>query len=57
MSRIGLSFAAALVLGMSAPGTAQDRLQSSDLLKLRSVSAVQRSIEWYEKHFPRLRDQ
>jgi dipeptidyl aminopeptidase/acylaminoacyl peptidase len=43
MSRMGLSFAAALVLGTSAPGTAQDRLQSGDLLKLRSVSAVQLS--------------
>jgi hypothetical protein len=40
---MGLSIAAALVLGMSASATAQDRLQSSDLLKLRSVSAVQLS--------------
>jgi dipeptidyl aminopeptidase/acylaminoacyl peptidase len=44
MSRMVPSFAAAaLVLGMSASGAAQDRLQSSDLLKLRSVSAVQLS--------------
>ena len=38
------SFAcAALMLSAAAPGFAQTRLQSSDLLKLRSVSAVQLS--------------
>jgi dipeptidyl aminopeptidase/acylaminoacyl peptidase len=44
MSRTGLSFAAAAVVsGLTGSGAAQDRLQSSDLLKLRSVSAVQLS--------------
>jgi dipeptidyl aminopeptidase/acylaminoacyl peptidase len=44
MSRIGASFATAVfVSGMSASAASQDRLQSSDLLQLRSVGAVQLS--------------
>ncbi len=44
MTRIGASFAAAaIVFGVSASAAPQDRLQSSDLLKLRSVGAVQLS--------------
>ncbi|PYR26199.1 MAG: hypothetical protein DMF98_09720 [Acidobacteria bacterium] len=42
MSRIRVLFAAA-VFGLTASAGAQDRLQSSDLLKLRSVSTVQLS--------------
>ena len=42
MSRLRVLFAAA-VIGWTASASAQDRLQSSDLLKLRSVSAVQLS--------------
>src|SRR5712691_3053594 len=44
MSRNAVLFAAVMVaLGWSASVKAQDRLQSSDLLRLRSVSAVQLS--------------
>src|SRR5216117_2844263 len=39
MSRNGVLFAA-VMFGLSASAAGQDRLQSSDLLKLRAVSAV-----------------
>src|SRR5438034_11219198 len=42
MSRSGVLFAA-FAIGLCASAAAQDRLQSSDLLRLRSVSAVQLS--------------